>query len=167
MLYVIMIVTLKTKATLKLLVIEKTTLEKPDMVLINLKVDRHRVDLSRIFKLTVMAINRCNMINLEMQSNKTIKIDFKITLINNQINNSSSNNQFSLLLTITTHKQFMKIRELLLSYKAILVLLWFLMFLTMSNFLQLLQRKPIILCKLIISSVFKRLSQLPQCSNQK
>ena len=66
MLYVIMIVTLKTKATLKLLVIEKTTLEKPDMVLINLKVDRHRVDLSKIFKLTVMAINRCNMINLEM-----------------------------------------------------------------------------------------------------
>ena len=62
-----MIVTLRTKAIWKeLQVIEKTTLEKPDMVLINLRVDQHKVDRSRIFKLTVTQINKFNMINLVM-----------------------------------------------------------------------------------------------------
>ena len=62
-----MIVTLRTKAIWKeRQVIEKTTLEKPDMVLINLRVDQHKVDQSRIFKLTVTQINKFNMINLVM-----------------------------------------------------------------------------------------------------
>jgi hypothetical protein len=62
-----MIVTLRTKAIWKeRQVIEKTTLEKPDMVLINLRVDQHKVDRSRIFKLTVTQINKFNMINLVM-----------------------------------------------------------------------------------------------------
>jgi hypothetical protein len=100
-----MIVTLKTKAILKLQVIEKTTLEKPVMAPINLRIDQHKVDQSKIFKLTVTQISsRYNMINLVMSSIKIIKIDFKITIINNKINNSNSSSKFNPLLIITIHK---------------------------------------------------------------
>ena len=58
-----MIVTLRTKAIwIKLKVIEEATIDKLDMVQINLRVDQHKVDQSRIFKLTVTQINQFNMI---------------------------------------------------------------------------------------------------------
>jgi len=98
-----MIVTLRTKAIwIKLKVIEEATIDKLDMAQINLRVDQHKVDQSRIFKLTVTQINQFNMINMVMSLIK-IKIDFKITLINSRTN-SSNNNKFSLLLTIITPK---------------------------------------------------------------
>lgn len=98
-----MIVTLRTKAIwIKLKVIEEATIDKLGMVQINLRVDQHKVDQNRIFKLTVTQINQFNMINMVMSIIK-IKIDFKITLINSRTN-SNNNNKFSLLLTIITLK---------------------------------------------------------------
>jgi len=98
-----MIVTLRTKAIwIKHKVIEEATIDKLVMVQINLKIDQHKVDQSRIFNLTVTQINKFNMINMVMSVIK-IKIDFKITLVNSRTN-SSSNNKFSLPLTIITPK---------------------------------------------------------------
>jgi len=100
-----MIVTLKTKVIWKQQATEKTTLEKPVMVPINLRVDRHKVDQSKIFKLTPIQILKFNMINSVMLSIKIIKIDFKTTLINSRINSSNNRNRQSIpLMKIITHK---------------------------------------------------------------
>ena len=96
-----MIVILRTKAIwIEHKVIEEATIDKLVMVQINLRVDQHKVDQSRIFNLTATQINQFNMINMVMSIIK-IKIDFKITLLNSRTN-SSNNNKFSLPLTIIT-----------------------------------------------------------------
>jgi hypothetical protein len=98
-----MTVTLKTKAiSIKLRATEEATTGKMVMVPINLRIGQHKVDPSRIFKLTITKFNMINMGMLVIR----IKIDFKITLIN------SSSTRSSLLLTTITPKLFMKMRVL-------------------------------------------------------
>lgn len=106
MLSVIMIATSKTKAIwIKPRATEEATTDKMVMAPINLRIGQHRVDQSKIFKLTITK-TKFNMINMVMLVIK-IKIDFKITLIN-----SSSSNRSNHLQTIIILKLFMKIQVL-------------------------------------------------------